>query len=309
LLNSHSQSIAKLEAQVGQIANTLNQRREGKLPSQPVANPKGQFAYTNGATCSATHEQAQAITTLRSGRTIDNKVSEENAVENELPTNPNLSKGLGASIRVPDSVTPTLETAYEPRAPFPERLRESSQLGKHGEKIQDMMEVFKQVKINIPLLDAIRQIPSYAKFLKDLCTQKRKIKSHVPKKVILTEQVSSILQHNIPPKYKDPGAPTISCIIGAHKVEKALLDLGASVNLLPYSVYLQLGLGELKPTSVALQLADRSIRRPRGIVEDVIIKVDKFYFPVDFISSRYRTCPRSQKIHSCYPRTSFLSYG
>jgi hypothetical protein len=146
-----------------------------------------------------------------------------------------------------------------------------------------MMEVFKQVKINIPLLDAVKQIPSYAKFLKDLCTQKRKIKSHVPKKVILTEQVSSILQHNIPPKYKDPSAPTISCIIGAHKVEKALLDLGASVNLLPYSVYLQLGLGELKPTSVALQLADRSIRRPRGIVEDVIIKVDKFYFPVDFL--------------------------
>jgi hypothetical protein len=61
------------------------------------------------------------------------------------------------------------------------------------------------------------------------------------------------------------------------------LDLGASVNLLPYSVYLQLGLGELKPTSMMLQLADRSIKRPREIIEDVLIKVDKFYFPVDFI--------------------------
>ena len=108
LLNSHSQSIAKLETQVGQIANALNQRREGKLPSQPVANPKVQFAYTDGATCNTTHEQAQAVTTLQSGRTIDNKISEENAVENDLPTNSNLSKGLGASIRVPDSVTPTL---------------------------------------------------------------------------------------------------------------------------------------------------------------------------------------------------------
>ena len=64
---------------------------------------------------------------------------------------------------------------------------------------------------------------------------------------------------------------------------KALLDLGASVNLLPYSVYKQLGLGELKPTSITLQLADRSVKIPRGIVEDVLIKVDKFYFPVDFI--------------------------
>jgi hypothetical protein len=72
-------------------------------------------------------------------------------------------------------------------------------------------------------------------------------------------------------------------MIGDNKVERALLDLGASVNLLPYSVYVQLGLGELKPTSVTLQLADRSVKVPRGIIEDVLIKVDKFYYPVDFI--------------------------
>jgi hypothetical protein len=71
-------------------------------------------------------------------------------------------------------------------------------------------------------------------------------------------------------------------IVVSH-IEKALLDLGASVNLLPYLVYLQLGLGELKPTSMTLQLADRSVKVPRGIIEDVLIKVDKFYFPVDFI--------------------------
>jgi hypothetical protein len=61
------------------------------------------------------------------------------------------------------------------------------------------------------------------------------------------------------------------------------LDLGASVNLLPYSVYVQLRLGELKPTSMTLQLANRSLKVPRGIVKDVLIKVDKFYFPVDFV--------------------------
>jgi hypothetical protein len=67
------------------------------------------------------------------------------------------------------------------------------------------------------------------------------------------------------------------------QINKALLDLGASVNLLPYSMYLKLGLGELKPTTVMLQLANRSMKRPRGIIEDVLIKIDKFYFPVDFI--------------------------
>jgi hypothetical protein len=124
-------------------------------------------------------------------------------------------------------------------------------------------------------------VPAYAKFLKDLVTIKRK--TNVPKKTYLTEQVSSILQCKLPIKYKDPGCPTIACMIGMSQINRALLDLGASVNLLPYSVYLQLGLEELKPTTMTLQLVDRSLKRPRGILEDVLIKVDKFYFPVDFI--------------------------
>ena len=124
-------------------------------------------------------------------------------------------------------------------------------------------------------------MPSYAKFLKDLVTIKRK--TNVSKKAFLTEQVSSILQCKLPIKYKDPGCPTTSCRIGTNQIERALLDVGANVNLLPYTVYLQLGLGELKSTSMTLQLADRSVKKPRGIIEDILIKVDKFYFPVDFI--------------------------
>jgi hypothetical protein len=78
-------------------------------------------------------------------------------------------------------------------------------------------------------------------------------------------------------------SPTIPCIIGDSKIDKTLIDLGFGVNLLPCSVYEQLGLGELKPTKVVLQLADRSVVILRGIVEDVLIQVDKFYFTVDFI--------------------------
>jgi hypothetical protein len=72
-------------------------------------------------------------------------------------------------------------------------------------------------------------------------------------------------------------------MIGVGQIERTLLDLGASVNLLPYSVYVQLGLGELKPTSMTLQLADKSVKVPQEIVEDVLIKMEKFYFPMDFI--------------------------
>ena len=90
-------------------------------------------------------------------------------------------------------------------------------------------------------------------------------KTECQKKNIFT-QTSDILQNNNALKHKDPGCPTISCFIGEHKIERALLDLEASVNLLPYSVFQSLNLGELKPTSVTLLLADRSVKKPRGIV-------------------------------------------
>ena len=106
---------------------------------------------------------------------------------------------------------------------------------------------------------------------------------NVDKKAFLTKQVRAIIQCKTPVKYKDPSCPTISVNIRGTCVEKALLDLSASVNLLPYSMYKQLGLGELKPTSITLSLADRSIKIPKGIVEDFLIQVDKFYYPVDFV--------------------------
>jgi len=105
----------------------------------------------------------------------------------------------------------------------------------------------------------------------------------VKKKAFLVEQASAILQNNNALKYKDPDFPTISCFIGEHKIEKALLDLRASVNLLPYLVFQSLNLSELKPTYITLLLADRSVKVPRGIVEDVLVQVDKFIYHVDFI--------------------------
>jgi hypothetical protein len=99
--------------------------------------------------------------------------------------------------------------------------------------------------------------------------------------VVLSEHVSSIILKNLPPKKKDPGAPLISCVIGDMTFEKALLELGASINLIPTVLFERFGLGDLKPTDVTLQLADRSINTPLGVVEDVIVKVKDLYFPVD----------------------------
>ncbi|XP_021799895.1 uncharacterized protein LOC110744239 [Prunus avium] len=135
-------------------------------------------------------------------------------------------------------------------------------------------------EINIPLLQAIQQLPSYAKFLKDACTNKRKFAAH--EKVMLTEECSAVLLKKLPPKLKDPGSFTIPCIIGDVQFDKAFLDLGSSINLMPLSIFQRLGIGELKSTTVSLQLADRSVTYPKGIIEDVLIRVKQFVFPADF---------------------------
>ncbi|XP_075481191.1 uncharacterized protein LOC142521903 [Primulina tabacum] len=101
--------------------------------------------------------------------------------------------------------------------------------------------------------------------------------------VKLSKECSAILQNKLPPKLKDPGSFPIPCTIGNSNFNKALCDLGASINLMPYSCFEKLGIGEVKPTTISLQLADRSIKYPRGVIEDVLVKVDKFIFPVDFV--------------------------
>ena len=121
-----------------------------------------------------------------------------------------------------------------------------------------------------------------------MCTQKKT--TQVPNKAFLTANVSSILTSSMLTKQKDPGCPTISCVIGNFVIDNALLDLGVSINLIPYTIYKQLGLGELKPTSVTIQLVDRSIKNSMGIVEDALVKVGGFIYPVDFIIRETQRC-------------------
>ena len=253
---------------LAKFTSALSLQEKGKFPSQPQQNPKGQY-HANASSSGSQHmDHVKSVITLRSGKVIEKPILEPCENDDE-----SISEGKEGV----ESDHYKEKTDSPPVLPFPHAMTKQRKVNYNYE----IFETFKQVRINIPLLDAIKQVPSYAKFLKDLCTVKRKL--NVKKKAFLAEQVSVILQNNNALKYKDPGCPTISCFIGEHKIERALLDLGASVNLLPYSVFQSLNLGELKPTSVTLLLADRSVKVPRGIVEDVLVQVDKFIFPVDFI--------------------------
>ncbi|XP_061341291.1 uncharacterized protein LOC133287653 [Gastrolobium bilobum] len=124
-------------------------------------------------------------------------------------------------------------------------------------------------------------MPSYAKFLKEILSKKRKLIKD--EHVVLTEECSAIIQRKIPPKLKDPGSFSILCTISKTTIEKVLCDLSASINAIPLSLMKKLGINEVKPTRMNLQLADRSTKQAHGIVEDVLVRVDKFLIPIDFV--------------------------
>ncbi|KAG8473435.1 hypothetical protein CXB51_035626 [Gossypium anomalum] len=145
---------------------------------------------------------------------------------------------------------------------------------------KEILETFRKVEVNIPLLDAIKQIPRYAKFLKELCTSKRRLIGN--ERVNVGENVSVVLQKKVPPKYKDQGMFAISCEIGNVGIKKAMCDLEASINVMPYSVYKLINAGPLKETGVIIQLADRSVVYPEWLLEDIIVKVNELVFPANF---------------------------
>ncbi|XP_057745014.1 uncharacterized protein LOC130962872 [Arachis stenosperma] len=166
---------------------------------------------------------------------------------------------------------------YAPKAPYPQQLKKSED----DNQFSRFLEVFKRLQINIPFAEAIEQMPLYAKFLKELMTKKRSWRSK--ETVVLTEECSPIIQHKLPQKLKDPGSFQIPCIRGEITVEKALCDLGASINLISLTMMRRIWIEEAKPTRMALQLADISFKFPYGVVEDLLVNVGDFIFLADFV--------------------------
>ena len=124
-------------------------------------------------------------------------------------------------------------------------------------------------------------MPNYVKLMKKIMSNKRKLEAYGI--VNLSENCSAMIQRKLLEKLQDPGSFTIPCIIGEHNFSKALCYLGANINLMLYSVAKRLNLGEIKPTTLSLQMVDRSLTYPKGIIKDVLVKVDKFIFPMDFV--------------------------
>ncbi|XP_015965388.1 uncharacterized protein LOC107489133 [Arachis duranensis] len=164
-----------------------------------------------------------------------------------------------------------------PPLPYPQRFQKEIK----DQKFPKFLEIFKNLEINIPLAEALEQMPLYAKFLKELINKKRSWNEK--EAVILTQECSALIQEGLPPKFKDPGSFFLPCTIGNISIDKALCDLGSSINLMPLSMMRWLFIEEVKPTHMSLELVDRSMVIPKGVIENLLVKVGKFIFPTDFV--------------------------
>ncbi|XP_009593592.1 uncharacterized protein [Nicotiana tomentosiformis] len=250
-----------LERQMGQLASAQNTRPTGAFPSDTEPNPKA---------------QVNAVT-LRNGRVLEEvqkKKKYTTSLEGELVPKPVEENEKENKVSEPVIVT---------RQPllFPQRLQKQ----KDDAKYKKFLDILIQVRVNFPLVEFLQEVPKYARYLRDIVSNKRRHTDF--ETVTFTEECSAIVQSKLSPKLKDLRSFTITLSLGKQEDGRALCDLGASINLMPSSLFKQLGLGVLRPTTITLQLADRSLVMLEGIIEDVLVRVGKFILPTDFIALDY----------------------
>ncbi|XP_051145522.1 uncharacterized protein LOC127261286 [Andrographis paniculata] len=231
-------SIRNLEEQVSQIANEMcemKSREKGRLSSRPDGNPRNVSSIVKKKMEKIPKYQRLEFQKTRMRKTLR---------KNEQPATETSNK---VTFNTPTNTKTNV-------APFPCRLAKP----KKDDKNKESMEMFRKVELNIPLLDAIKQVPKYAKFLNDLCANKKTLCGD--ECIIAGESVSLVLQRKLPPKCEDPGMFSVPCKIGKLEIKLALLDLGAT--MMPKSVYKSLNIGPLKETRIIIQLADRANAYP-----------------------------------------------
>ncbi|XP_061355576.1 uncharacterized protein LOC133300094 [Gastrolobium bilobum] len=250
IIHNQAASIKNLETQVGQLAEALRSRPQGALSNNTEVPKKNK------------EEQVNAIS-LRSGKAVDepeiiknyheqkqkasNQHEEDKVVEEEenhdQPKEPQVAGTENTAIAKPQQGQ-TISKTTRPPPPFPQRLQKQT----NDKQYKKFLDVLKQLHINVPLVEALEQMPSYAKFMKDILAKKRKLEEY--ETIALTQESSQYYLNKLPPNLKDLGSFTINCTIGNQYVGNALLDLGSNLNLMPKSIFRKLGIGEARPTTI-----------------------------------------------------------
>nr|XP_009627597.1 uncharacterized protein LOC104118120 [Nicotiana tomentosiformis] len=244
-LASHDSAIKGIETQLGQLSMALNNRPQGTLPADTNINLKEQNP-----------NQLMAVS-LRNGRDLDREQEVSKSRRDAVPINP-VTLETDESNELTKVVIEQAQVDKGKEKEF-EQLQNRLAKQKRDDQYRKFMEMLRQIQLNIPLIDALREMPGYAKMMKDLMS--RKFDFQDLSTVTLTQTCSAVVTRPMTQKLSDPGSFTIPCTIGSYAFAKALCDLEANINLMPLAIYTKLGIGRARPTSMLLQLADRIVKR------------------------------------------------
>ncbi|GJW94292.1 reverse transcriptase domain-containing protein, partial [Tanacetum coccineum] len=262
--------------------NTASSSGSGSLPSNTVANPRGDL---------------KAITT-RSGISYDGPLIPPlpKVVEREPEVTKDTVQPSTKNIQPPVVQTqapidePVVAPKPKPSIPYPSRANKQKLREKDDNLASKFVEIFRELHFELSFADALLHMPKFASMFKSLLNNKEKLFDLA--KTPVNENCSAVILKKLPEKLGDPGKFLIPCDFPEIVECLALADLGASINLMPLSIWKKLSLPELMPTQMILELADRSTTSPSGIAKDVFVKVGKFHFLADFVVVDYVVDPR-----------------
>ncbi|GJR62728.1 reverse transcriptase domain-containing protein [Tanacetum coccineum] len=279
-------------------SNTASTSGSGTLPSNTITNPKVDLKGIT--TRSGVAYQGPTIPTTSSSSPKVVERETEVTKDTVPPTNNGSTKDVQPPVVQIQSQVPNSEPVVapvsapmpnlKPSIPYPSRRNDERHREKANDQIEKFYKIFKDLSFEISLTDALILMPKFASTLKALIGNKEKLSEMA--RTPLNEHCSAVILNKLPEKLGDPGKFLIPCDFPGMDECLALADLGASINLMPLSVWKMLSLPELTPTCMTLELADRSITQPIGIAEDVYLKVGKFKFPADFVVVDFDADPR-----------------
>ncbi|GJY09103.1 reverse transcriptase domain-containing protein, partial [Tanacetum coccineum] len=288
----------KLENQNNQIMNMLTnltiQRQSpsgsGSLPSDTVANPRGDVKAIT--TRSGVAYEGPSIPPTSSSLPKEVEREPEVTRDKVQTTSSESTAHVHPSVVRDPILEPevVLKPNLKPSIPYPSRLNNQKLQEKTNNQMMKFLQIFQRLHFDISFADALLHMPKFASTFKSLLSNKEKLfeLASTP----LNENCLAVLLKKLPEKLGDPGKFLIPCDFPELVECLALADLGASINLMPLSVWKKLSLPELTPTRMTLELANRSVAYPVGVAEDVFVKVGKFHFPADFVVVDYDVDPR-----------------
>ncbi|GJU66035.1 reverse transcriptase domain-containing protein [Tanacetum coccineum] len=275
----------------------------GTLPSNTIPNPKGEMKAIT--TRSGVAYEGPSIPTNPSPKKVVERETEETTDKEQTNFQGSTAQipppVIPISILKPDvpktlpKTTPILKSDIpkslpKPNIPYPSRRDDQKSRDKASNQMEKIFQIFQDLRFDISFADALLLMPKFAPTIKSLLMNKKKLLELA--KIPLNENCSAMLLKKLPEKLGDPGKFLIPCNFPGMDVCHALANLGASINLMPLSIWKKLSLPELTQPRMTLELADRSITYPKGLAKDVFVKVGKFHFPTDFVVVDFEADPR-----------------